>query len=288
MISLGRGDDYVSWAAAAAQDPVGTVDGGPGRNTASLESSSGESDDPGSWVLDNRVRTLSRNGEVRFSWTSFTRFHVSFDGPLLIQGSKRDESFEPASFGDAVTVNAGGGDDEIRVGLWNQVTVESIDGGPGRDLVNVEESRFTRASFILDLAAGNYRYQDSDGEATVPLAGIEDAEVTGFPEVTMRGDSSINRLTVGLVQEKGHFYTRCPVRVSGRGGDDRLILLSAPLQSSSKGCPAPTLQGGGGDDVLVGSREDERLLGGAGRDAARGGPGADVCIAETRKHCERR
>jgi Ca2+-binding RTX toxin-like protein len=288
-ISLGRGDDYVSLEAPAAKNPTGKVDGGPGRNAASLDGRGAEGEGPGSWVLDNRVRTLSRNGEVRFSWTGFTRFDVSVDGPLLMQGSKRDESFEATAFGKAVAVKAGGGDDEIRVGIWTQLNVESIDGGPGRDLVDVEESRFTGdASFVLDLADGRYSYRDSDGAATVPLIGIEDAEVTGFPEVTMRGDSSANRLTAGLVQEKGRFYTRCPVTVSGRAGDDSLIFLSAPLRLSSKDCPAPTLQGGGGDDLLVGSREDERLLGGAGHDVARGGPGADVCIAETTMNCERR
>ena len=192
--------------------------------------------------------------------------------------------------GPPITVEAGGGNDTIDVGgsdTPGELDLD-IDGGPGRDLVHLRGYEFVRASLVLDLAAGTYRYQDDEASEKVPLDGIEDAEVQGIPEVTLRGDSSANRLTVRADQTDFPVFKRCQVVVSGGGGDDRLTLLSAPIQSSWKNCPAPVLRGQAGNDVLVGSLLGERLLGGSGRDVARGGPGTDGCIAETQMGCERR
>jgi hypothetical protein len=106
--------------------------------------------------------------------------------------------------------------------------------------------------------------------------------------VSILGNAGPTRFTAHLVQVSGSPSKRCAVVLTGRGGDDRLELTSAKPQPSSRNCPAPVLRGDAGDDVLVGSLVGERLLGGPGRDVARGGAGRDVCVAETRMGCERR
>ena len=45
--------------------------------------------------------------------------------------------------------------------------------------------------------------------------------------------------------------------------------------------------GGPGDDLLVGSTVDDVLIGGPGRDEARGHEGTDTCSAEHELGCER-
>jgi hypothetical protein len=295
-IALGSGDDGLEWTDPAGKRYPGTADGGPGRNLLRITATAAEGEAPAGWVLDSGAGTLSREDQTRISWTRFTRFHVGVDKSirrLLMRGSARDESFgayQVGRSGPLVTIRAGGGDDTISAGgvdTPGDVDLD-IDGGPGRDLLHVFGYDFVRASLVLDLAAGRYRYQDHDGaRATVPLAGIEDAEVEGIPAVTVRGDASTNRLTVWADQTRFPVFERCQVVVAGGGGPDRLAVRSKPVQPSWRKCPAPVLRGAAGNDLLVGSLLGERLLGGAGRDVARGGRGTDTCVAETTRACER-
>lgn len=296
MITLGSGNDRLEWGGPAGEPYTGDADGGPGRNYLDVVARNVEGEEPASWVLDSRTGTISRDGQALVSWTRFTRFGVLVDTGLegvLLRGSARSESFYPSTVGlsgPPITVRAGGGDDTIDVGGRDTPGNLDLDlgGGRGRDLLHVRGYDFVPASLDLDLGKGAYSYQDEDASATAPLAGIEDVEVEDIPEVALRGDSSANRLTVHADQTDWPVFKRCQITVSGRGGRDRLVLRSAPVQASWKKCPSPVLRGQAGNDVLVGSRLDEKLLGGPGRDIARGGPGRDVCIAETRMGCERR
>jgi hemolysin type calcium-binding protein len=52
--------------------------------------------------------------------------------------------------------------------------------------------------------------------------------------------------------------------------------------------PYSLVRGGAGPDRLLGSRNDDILIGGPGRDLADGAKGSDTCRAEVRRHCERR
>ena len=179
--------------------------------------------------------------------------------------------------GPPITVEAGGGNDTIDVGgsdTPGELDLD-IDGGPGRDLVHLRGYEFVRASLVLDLAAGTYRYQDDEASEKVPLDGIEDAEVQGIPEVTLRGDSSANRLTVRADQTDFPVFKRCQVVVSGGGGDDRLTLRRHRSSRAGRTALPPSCEVRPANDVLVGSLLGERLLGGSGRDVARGGPGTD-------------
>ena len=53
--------------------------------------------------------------------------------------------------------------------------------------------------------------------------------------------------------------------------------------------PSLHASGGGGKDLLIGSRGRDLLDGGPGRDRAKGGRNVDTCVAvEVRTGCERR
>jgi hypothetical protein len=291
-VDLGTGDDGMQWHGPAGVPFTGEANGGPGSNYIELGAFGVEGDEPASWVLDTRTSTFSRDGETLVSWTRFSQFGVGLDTVerLLMTGSSRDESFSVYPLGLAsspIIISAGGGDDTINVG-GNLTPGEldlDIDGGPGRDLLHVFGYEFYESSLVLDLKAGHYRYHDEEDTRTVPVKRVEDAEVQGIAEVSLRGDSSANRLTVWADQTDFPVLDECQITISGSGGDDRLVLKSKKIDKSWKKCPAPLLRGQGDNDVLVGSRLGERLVGGPGRDVARGGPGRDVCVAETRVSC---
>jgi RTX calcium-binding nonapeptide repeat (4 copies) len=74
------------------------------------------------------------------------------------------------------------------------------------------------------------------------------------------------------------------VRLIARGGDDRLTATGGPgFTGPLTGTPTNSfdlyeVEGGGGDDLIVGSPEDDRLKGGTGADTVRAGGGADEVI----------
>lgn len=289
-VDLGRGDDGMQWHGPTGVPYTGAADGGPGSNYIELGAFG-----PGSWVLDNQSRTFSRGSETLVSWSRFAKFGVGIHDAdaLLMNGSEKDESFSVYPLGldtPPITVSAGGGGDTITAGgnlTPGEIDLD-IDGGPGRDLLRVFGYEFFESSLVLDLKAGSYRYKDEETARTVPVQDVEDAEVQGVAQVTLRGDSSANRLTVWADQTDFPVLKSCRVTISGGGGADRLRVRSKPIDKSWKNCPSPVLQGQGGNDVLVGSLLGEKLLGGPGRDVAKGGPGRDLCVAETRMGCELR
>src|SRR6185295_8595997 len=77
----------------------------------------------------------------------------------------------------------------------------------------------------------------------------------------------------GLAEEVviEHFDLTDEIHIAGLGGDD--VIDASAL---GVGGPHVTLEGGEGDDVLLGSASDDTLLGNAGDDILLGGSGNDV------------
>lgn len=289
-IALGKGDDRLGWGGESGETFTGDANGGAGQNSLDIGAGDAEGQPLAKWVLDSRAESLSRNGAVKVSWTSFTQFSVSTNNltSLLLRGSARDESFQVSGGVNPqlVTVRAGGGDDTLYISSGDRGF--DFDGGGGRDLVSIVGVPSSRASVVVDLTAETYRYEDTYDTSAAPVTSIEDVEVRQVYEVTVRGNGLGNRLTVYANQNGGAAAKRCQITISGRGGDDRLALSSSARESGWKNCPPGVLRGEAGNDVLTGSLLAERLIGGSGRDTARGGPGRDLCVAEITMGCERR
>jgi Ca2+-binding RTX toxin-like protein len=287
-LSLGPGDDAVRWDGL-----TGVADGGPGRNEMDVYGFTTADAPAGSWLLDNRARQLTRDGVVRYSWERFTDFTIWVGEPMTIRGSTQDETFEVRA--RPLTVDAGGGDDEVRLGALGSdySSVAAVDGGAGRDNVVLTGFRLTsvEASILVDLKAENYRFEVDGNKQRIPLKRVEDAEVVDFPDVRLVGDDSANRLVVRPADDEGERFDECRIVARGRGGADVLQIRANPLgppHGPQAHCPVPRLYGNGGNDLLTGSPIGDRLLGGPGRDEARGRRGVDVCAAEIRVSCERR
>jgi hypothetical protein len=273
LISLGSGDDNLVMAGSG-----GSADGGTGINGLIVQTDGPGTSAPGRWVLDNVQQQLAKNGEVRFTWTGFQRFELHWlakGHPLSVIGSDQDEIFMGSSRGTdtrRLEVAAGGGDDIVAIGTG--VTRQVLDGGPGHDTV----SAIAGASVDrLRVDLGHHRLRRGSDRTRSTLRRFEDVTVTGFRHAFVRGDVRRNRIDLSQT---------CHAEIRGAGGADRLRVVKAPTLC---GRPTPPrLDGGPGDDLLIGSRLADILLGGPGHDVARGAAGRDRCVAEVRVDCELR
>lgn len=103
---------------------------------------------------------------------------------------------------------------------------------------------------------------------------------------------------VGTPNDDRLVATACAsATVRGRGGNDEIARIGFDAPPNRE-CPHSHMRawGGGGDDriagtinndVLVGGSGNDRLRGRKGKDVARGGAGRDTCLAERTTSCER-
>jgi len=243
--------------------------------------------------------------------------------------------------GNVVEVHAGAGDDVvISEGEHNN---SDTDLGPGRDEFHGGgwEDR-VEASLddivVADRGDDMVDYTIARNEDLPARIGTVTAERTsGWIKVTAPG----RRLTIdarsGTIRLSGRVVTRFEVSprmlfgvaqtvelvgtpgvdrlgtaacgrstLVGRGGDDEFVALGSRA-TPNRDCPrrrieavggggddlihgtrfADDLRGGGGKDVLRGHGGDDIVDGGSGRDRADGGTGSDTCRAERETHCER-
>jgi Ca2+-binding RTX toxin-like protein len=97
---------------------------------------------------------------------------------------------------------------------------------------------------------------DGSAEFSIPRAGVERLSVDGG-----NGDDSVR-----IDESNGVFTNAIATTVEGGNGNDRLV----------GGAGAVTLRGGNGDDALIGGAGVETLIGGNGDDSVDGNKGNDV------------
>ncbi len=263
-VDLGAGDDVLSLNTGFSTGL--TLSGGPGTDSLSLEGSPGPK-----WTLDAAA------GEVRVGATVYMRFsefdeYASYgDDPFAFVGSDRAESL----VGFASTLQSaamGGGDDDLTIWTFTGKNKLALDGGAGRDSVELAGSRST--SIDLDLRRGRI---DSSPGPIGTVRRFESALVSGA-RVEVKGTGGANEIVVKACGE---------AVVHGRGGDDVLSLT----QRNSPSCLERRVRsayGDGGNDLLTGDPGRNLLVGGRGHDEADGGGGVDTCRqVEVRTRCPR-
>ena len=308
VVQLGGG--YNSLEYRGTMSPDGSITGGDGSDSISLDTEAGTN------VIDNVTGQLVVNGTVTVRWTGIEGFTARAAYPagrreLEFIGTDADEGLDDAdpSSGPA-TVAFGGGDDSYTTyGL--PAPGSRIDAGTGgSDSLYLASEK---TGLDLDLATGQLEVGSASPYA-VQAPGFD--HVSAFaPEVVLAGTDADNhfRLTAceGTVVGRGGndsverkydswFETDldCAERfvVSGGDGDDRIrgtrggddVLRGGAGRDHLDGNSGDDrLLGGGDDDVLLGSYDADVLIGGAGRDRADGARGQDRCVAEREKRCER-
>jgi Ca2+-binding RTX toxin-like protein len=271
-VLLGRGDD--SLYANVGREPRAVLAGGAGSDFLLLN----PPDRPiRSLLVDNRRERATRNDARVLRWDSFEEFGLwaaSADSQRFI-GSGADET---VWFGATrVAAHLGGGDDVLDLPAGSTAR-DLLSGGPGVDTVRAD---LIEAGVVLDLAAQLVTI-GPPGSAPVPLASFESGDLLA-PQVQVLGGDGPNDL-----QASG-----CEVVVDAAGGDDTVHADRwwDPESDRQPACafeevPTLSFDGGAGDDALAGSRWDDTLVGGDGRDLADGRAGTDACQAETEQNCE--
>lgn len=166
------------------------------------------------------------------------------------------------------------GTDNIRVRV-REGRVEVVDGDRGRVIVSrpADEmagleitgadgirERFSVDATLADAASGmSVSIDGGRGRGdTLAVQGTRSDDV-----MTAAGDGvSVNDLDIAFMDVE-------MLVLEGRDGDDVLDATASNVQSI-------TLDGGRGDDTLLGSNGDDRMFGGDGRDRLRGGDGNDT------------
>jgi Ca2+-binding RTX toxin-like protein len=257
VVSLGAGDDRLTYE--GTPHPDASFDGGTGKNRFVAP------DD--SLNVDNvRHRFYGSDEATYASISGFNAFFLPMvNGATFIGGPRAEWVSAPLR----LTAVMGGGNDRVKVGLDGLVDIE---GGPGRDTVDIGGSRtLGRSDVLVDLARERIRVR-SEGFSSGGRLAVENVIVRRARTLTLIGDEKANRL---------FSLFGCDSDIRGGGGADLLL-------AGSNDClgRVTTLRGDAGDDVLVGREGRDWIVGGSGIDRADGRGGKDHCVAEIRRHCE--
>lgn len=207
-----------------------------------------------------------------------------------VTGSAHDDAIAGTDGGDALSglggddrLDARGGDDVLMGDFDTDPGDDTLIGGDGVDRVTYN---YAPAAVQVDLATGT-----ATGEGDDSLSGIENLDGSRFADVLL-GDDGPNLIS-GLGYPKDGDRREM---IDGRGGDDVLELESSTPGDVEGGAGDDVilgyseddfLSGGPGDDTITGSLGDDRLDGGDGNDVLDGGDDLDTCTnGETVSNCE--
>lgn len=266
-VDLGAGDDD-AWVDGGFS-PGLSVTGGPGTDRLALQESPAAG-----WTFDAAAGQVRAGSTVYMSFSDFDDYSSYGDDPVSFVGTDRGERLFAFSSGLASAL-MGAGDDQLRLAFRASKDKLALDGGAGRDLVEI--NGFSADRYDLDLTGRRLR---SDGGPRGKVVGFEDATATGG-HIVLTGTDGPNELV----------WAGCRGgRVLAGGGADTVTLeVVDPDHPCNDKFTQPRLRafGQGGPDVLVGGPAGDQLIGGPGRDKAVGGRGRDLCQAEKQKSCER-
>lgn len=273
-IDLGPGLDELEIRGAIGHDASWT--GGTGKDQITIEVLRGSAN----WVWDANAGEVRSNGLHAGTMSSFEQFnfwsgranHYTFIG-----GPAADVVRTMVAIDD---LDLGAGDDRVK--LWNDELIHDtalhMHGGKGVDNLQVGFG-YNDGYADLNLDQGRLRLvKPTMSGATSRLEGFERAQVYAY-WARVIGSSDDDRIQ----------WDACHGSVTGRRGDDTLTFV--PSEENSCGYfnenADITINGGRGDDRLIGGDFPDRLYGGRGDDYADGRTNSDICRAETSVHCER-
>lgn len=265
VINAGNGDDVVDASGLAAGDISLTLDGGAGND----QLIGGDGND---LLIGGRGDDviLGGAGDDTFVWNPG-------DGSDVIEGQSGFDTllFNGANVSETIDLSANG----LRLRFFRNVAnitmdcdgIESVHFTAlgGADLITVNDLTGTAVTTVaLDLAEVPGSGTGDNQADTVIVNGTSGADVitvTGTPAgVTVQGLAAV-------VNIFGSEANLDQLRINGFAGDD--VVEASNLQA---GVINLTVDGGPGDDVLVGSAGPDTLLGGEGDDVLEGGPGFDI------------
>ena len=282
-LNMNGGDDNFSATGNLAALIKLTVDGGPGNDTLL----GGNGNDTllggdGSDFIDgnqgNDVALLGA-GDDTFRWDpgdgSDTVEGQAGTDTMLFNGANVNENMDVSANGSRVRFVRDVGNITMDLGGLESIVAKTLGGADnltvndlsGTDLTNVQAD-LSASGGGDDGASDNVVVNGTNAADVVSVSGAgPNAQVAGLSAVvSVSGASAVNdRLTVNslggddVIDASGVAAGSIPLTLNGGVGDDVLI-------------------GGAGDDVLRGGAGDDVLIGGPGNDTLDGGPGDNIVL----------
>ena len=219
------------------------------------------------------------------------------DGVLLVRGGEGADAIDVRADGGAMTVTVNGARRDYAAGEIVRIVIEALAGddvvtvGPGVGAVLVDggdgNDRIVGGAGDDTLRGGNGNDTLSGGAGADVLSGGDGNDMLdgGAGADTLRGGTGIDtadysrrkaRLRISLDRraddgqagEKDLVYEDVENVIGGAGND----VIIGSRQGNR-------LDGGAGNDTLIGGAGDDTLVGGSGRDVLRGDDGDDVLLA---------
>jgi Ca2+-binding RTX toxin-like protein len=273
VVNMNGGDDSFSATGNLAPLIKITVDGGGGNDTI-LGSNGidllrgGDGNDFIDGQQGNDVAFLGA-GEDVFQWDPGDGSDIVDGGDgldrMLFNGSAGDEKFEASANGQRVVFTRNLGNIVMDLDGVEQIELNALGGS---DEVRVNDLSGTAATSVDINLAGTLGGTTGDGQADTVIVNGTSGEDT----VDLHGSGTAVAV-VGLAATLGIFNLDAgdELVIQGGGGDD-----------SIKATPLPgnilklTIDGGAGDDTILGSQGADVLLGGDGNDFIFGDNGDDT------------
>jgi Ca2+-binding RTX toxin-like protein len=275
VVDFDGGNGSLQWS--GIQGPGSSIAFGGGHNALTLSVTTPQ---PVQWKVSAVSRSIRVGGPVAVRWSGVVNDYAVGEqsaqpSELKVDGSGADESVVVTS---RAYLHLHGGDDRVVLPYGYEPPASVFSAGGGRDELvsgNTDSDTNIRGHEEVRVYLDQHRLVFGSGaqpQVTI-VNGIEDLDV-GATRVRVHGDDKANEV----------FTTGCDIRVSGRAGNDVLHGSGG----GKSGCPLllSELLGGAGRDVLVGTGQDDILLGGKGHDHADGRRGVDRCEAEVTVSCE--
>ena len=218
--------------------------------------------------VGNDVATLG-DGNDLFTWnpgdgSDTVDGQGGFD-TLAFQGADASENIGLAANGGQATLSRDVGAVAMHL---NSIEDISISASGGADNITIGDLTGTGVQQVnVDLAASAGGTTGDGQNDTVVVNGTNGNDTISLSIVN--GALVIDGLSSEVVIQNFDFNDT--IRIDGLGGDD--VIVASGIGTNGLHL---ILDGGDGDDVLIGSSGNDTILGGAGDDILNGGPGQDI------------
>ena len=275
VLNANGGDDTITAGNGLAGLIKLTIDGGSGNDTIT----GGDGNDTliggdgNDLIIGGRGNDTARlgAGDDTFVWNPGDGSDVveGQDGidTLVFNGANINEKIDISANGSRVRLTRDIGTVTMDLNGIEHIQLNALGGADNITVNDLSGTGVTQVAIDLasppgsgagDLAADSVTVNATKGDDVIEVLGQDGSlTVAGLPELVT---ISASEATDALV-------------VAGGAGNDTLSAMTLPALNTML-----TLDGGAGNDVLLGSRGDDRLLGGDGKDFVDGNQGNDIAL----------
>ncbi len=248
-----------------------TLTGGAGSNSFTVGEWTGTGTLSGSSGSD--TLSVMRDANLTLTTTSlvaagFGTLTLSSLEVAQLSGGASHNTFTLSSWNGSGSVTGGGGTDSVVASRNANFTLSNsqliASNGLTMTLAGIGIANLTGGS-----SANLFTISDWSGGGTINGS-------SGADRIIVQSDSDITLTNTSLAVAGFGTLTLAAIETAGlTGGESTNLLIANQFTLGSV-----TLQGAGGDDVLLGGTKDDSLEGGAGRDLLIGGAGKDKLIGD--------